>query len=315
MSEPSERRLQLLSGSGTPIPITALVVDDDASLLELARSILERDLGAAVTTARDAESALAAIQTHPPMIVLTDLNMPGLGGLELVEQMRKLNPDIPAVVMTAHGSEETAVEALRRGAASYVSKKLLHRDLAEIIHEVLSVRSEEYSYQKVHDCLHSAEYHWRLPNDRGLVRPIVSLLQKHLHRYRKLGADEIMRVGIALTEALVNAMVHGNLEVSSSLIGETSEPFNERIRKRMATEPYSRRVVHVDVFETPMEARYQIRDEGPGFDPAGIPDPTDPDNLEKGFGRGLLLIRTFMDEVFHNATGNQITLIKRATPI
>ena len=54
-----------------------------------------------------------------------------------------------------------------------------------------------------------------------------------------------------------------------------------------------------------------VRDEGPGFDPATLPDPTDPSNLERVGGRGLLLIRTFMDEVRHNESGNEITFVKR----
>ena len=62
---------------------------------------------------------------------------------------------------------------------------------------------------------------------------------------------------------------------------------------------------------SPAEAHFVIRDEGPGFDPSACPDPTDPANLEKRSGRGLLLIRTFMDEVAFNEAGNQITLVKR----
>ena len=53
-----------------------------------------------------------------------------------------------------------------------------------------------------------------------------------------------------------------------------------------------------------------IRDEGPGFDLSSLRDPTDPENLEKAGGRGLLLINAFMDEVRHNERGNQITMIK-----
>ena len=56
---------------------------------------------------------------------------------------------------------------------------------------------------------------------------------------------------------------------------------------------------------------FVIRDEGPGFDVTTLPDPTDPENLLKPSGRGLLLIRTFMDEATHNATGNEITLVRR----
>ena len=54
-----------------------------------------------------------------------------------------------------------------------------------------------------------------------------------------------------------------------------------------------------------------IRDEGPGFDTTTLPDPTDPANLEKRSGRGLLLIKAFMSEVRHNARGNEVTLIRR----
>ncbi len=61
-------------------------------------------------------------------------------------------------------------------------------------------------------------------------------------------------------------------------------------------------------------ATFVIRDEGNGFDPATLPDPTDPANLGKVSGRGLLLIQTFMDRVEHNAKGNQITMIKYRTP-
>jgi anti-sigma regulatory factor (Ser/Thr protein kinase) len=62
---------------------------------------------------------------------------------------------------------------------------------------------------------------------------------------------------------------------------------------------------------TRLEAVFAIRDEGQGFDPASLPDPTDPANLERISGRGLLLIQTFMDKVEHNESGNQITMTKR----
>jgi anti-sigma regulatory factor (Ser/Thr protein kinase) len=59
------------------------------------------------------------------------------------------------------------------------------------------------------------------------------------------------------------------------------------------------------------EAVWVIRDKGSGFDPSKLADPTDPENLLKSSGRGLFLIRTFMDEAHHSESGNQITMIKR----
>jgi anti-sigma regulatory factor (Ser/Thr protein kinase) len=65
---------------------------------------------------------------------------------------------------------------------------------------------------------------------------------------------------------------------------------------------------------TPHEVRYQITDEGPGFDVALVPDPRDEDRIDIASGRGLLMMRAFMDEVIFNDQGNQVTLVKRRAP-
>jgi anti-sigma regulatory factor (Ser/Thr protein kinase) len=70
--------------------------------------------------------------------------------------------------------------------------------------------------------------------------------------------------------------------------------------------------VEVEAHITRQEATFVIRDEGPGFDPRSLPDPTLPENIEKPCGRGLLLMRTFMDSVAFNSTGNEVTMIKRS---
>jgi anti-sigma regulatory factor (Ser/Thr protein kinase) len=72
--------------------------------------------------------------------------------------------------------------------------------------------------------------------------------------------------------------------------------------------------VFVETTHSAHEAVFVVRDEGKGFDPLQIPNPIDAENLDKPSGRGLLLIRTFMDEVRHNGQGNEITMIKRRTP-
>jgi anti-sigma regulatory factor (Ser/Thr protein kinase) len=72
--------------------------------------------------------------------------------------------------------------------------------------------------------------------------------------------------------------------------------------------------VRLTALQTRTSVTYVITDEGPGFDPSALPDPTDISQLERVSGRGLLLIRTFMDEVRHNDRGNEITMIKHLAP-
>jgi anti-sigma regulatory factor (Ser/Thr protein kinase) len=118
------------------------------------------------------------------------------------------------------------------------------------------------------------------------------------------------RVGIALEEALLNAIYHGNLEISSELKKNGDEPFHALARERRAQEPYAARRVRVVSRVSPKKATFVVTDEGPGFDVSKLPDPTDPENLDKPSGRGLLLMRTFMDDVRYNATGNRVTMTK-----
>jgi anti-sigma regulatory factor (Ser/Thr protein kinase) len=80
---------------------------------------------------------------------------------------------------------------------------------------------------------------------------------------------------------------------------------------RRNTEPYRDRRVHVRASLARDEAVYVVRDDGPGFDPTRLPNSADPTQLDRVGGRGLMLIRTFMDHVAHNPRGNEITMIKR----
>jgi CheY-like chemotaxis protein len=288
-----------------------LVVDDNPIDRHMAGGLVEKAGLTPVYAANGREALDALSQSDGMDLVLTDLLMPEMDGLELVKEVCDKYPLVPVILMTAFGSEEIAIEALRKGAASYVPKRNLAHDLAETLERVLSVSKAGRDQQRLLECLTQTESHFLLDNDPTLIPPLIGHLQENLARMKL--CDEIgrIRVSVALQEALVNAIQHGNLEISSQL-REDDEPLYYRlIEQRRAQKPYRTRRVQVIAKESPAEAAYVVRDEGPGFDPQTLPDPTDPCNLERCYGRGLLLIRTFMDEVYHNETGNQITLIKR----
>ncbi|MCC6858333.1 MAG: sigma-54-dependent Fis family transcriptional regulator [Bryobacterales bacterium] len=113
-----------------------LVVDDDENLRWVLQTQLE-DMGYAVTTAAGGQEALAAIERDPPALVLTDLKMPGLSGLELLEKVRSDCPELPVVLITAFGTIQSAVQAMKAGAYDYLTKPIDYDELALVVNRVL----------------------------------------------------------------------------------------------------------------------------------------------------------------------------------
>jgi anti-sigma regulatory factor (Ser/Thr protein kinase) len=203
------------------------------------------------------------------------------------------------------------MRALRDGAAGYVAKRNLARDLSRTLENVLALIRASSAQQQLMECFAESCSCYVLANDTSLVPPLVGRLQRQLEQKALFNENVLLRVSMAVREALVNAIEHGNLEVSSGLRERDDDSYVQEIRRRREMDPYRGRRVMISARETRDDVTYVIRDEGPGFNVAALPDPTDPENLEKASGRGLLLMRAFMDEVSHNASGNEITLVKR----
>src|SRR5574337_532323 len=102
---------------------TVLVVDDEKGQREILKTILESE-GFDVGVASGAQEALSAIQKNNFDLVFSDLKMPGVDGHELLKQINREKPSISIVIVTAHGSIDSAVEAIRHGAFDYLTKPL-----------------------------------------------------------------------------------------------------------------------------------------------------------------------------------------------
>lgn len=113
-----------------------LVVDDDENLRWVLKTQLE-DLGYLVSTAINGEEALAVIEKTSPALILTDLKMPGLSGMELLDKVRADYPEIPVVIITAFATVQSAVQAMRAGAYDYLTKPIDFDDLALAVTRVL----------------------------------------------------------------------------------------------------------------------------------------------------------------------------------
>jgi len=288
-----------------------LVVDDSAVDRSLVGGILQQDPELVLEFAVDGADAIERMETVSPDLVVTDLMMPKMNGLELVTAVRAQHPLVPVILTTSKGSEEVAAEALRRGASSYVPKRSLAKDLYQTVRRVLAISGHHRSHWRLMGCLTKSHTAFVLENDSTLFSPLICHLQEEICRLELCDEPERTRIGVALEEALSNALYHGNLGVDSQLREEDDDAYYALIEDRRRTEPYRDRRIHIEAHLSREEMSVVIRDEGRGFDPAALPDPTDPANIEKVSGRGVLLMKTFMDEVIYSDSGEAVTLVKR----
>ncbi len=299
-----------------------LVVDDSAIDRRLVGGLLSKASDWQIEYASDGSEALEHTEKSLPDLVVTDLHMPRMDGLELVRAMRDRHPEVPVILMTAYGSEAFAVEALEQGAASYVPKSQLADKLCETVREILARASAHRSYEELLSRLNRSEFTFfvELGNDASLIDPMVDLVQQTVARARLCDSSGQLRIGVALREALLNALLHGNLEISLEHMDNAREQLlRQRDLPIRPDQPDQRafrdRRIFVNVRVSTEEARFVIRDEGPGFDVSAIPSSWEPGGLEQQGSRSLSLIRALMDDVVYNEAGNEVTLIKRKEEI
>lgn len=123
-----------------------------------------------------------------------------------------------------------------------------------------------------------------IPSDPAEARRVQDEIEQHLHA-RRINEHDVFSIKLALEEALVNAIKHGNQM--------------DRAKK-----------IHIAYQLLADRFEIIIRDDGPGFDPSDVPDPTAFENLERPCGRGLMLMRHYMTEVFFTPRGNCVTMSK-----
>ncbi len=99
-----------------------LVIDDELDMLMLLRMIIEDNTDYEVDTTNNPSEALKMLTERDYDLVISDLKMPGMDGVELFDELREIKPGIPAIIITAYGSTETADEALKKGVADFITK-------------------------------------------------------------------------------------------------------------------------------------------------------------------------------------------------
>ncbi|HEX9842891.1 MAG TPA: ATP-binding protein, partial [bacterium] len=233
-----------------------------------------------------------------------------------------LDPDMGFIVVSGHGDTDDVIAALRLGARNFLRKPYSFAELEEAI--VLEARRyrlivEERARRRVE--LATEQFlvavdgmKFVLPNSLDWVNPLTFRLVGVMEAVGICNEQNRSNVALGLMEIITNAIEHGNLALSGPdkrgfmALGERE--YARELGRRADTEPYKGRKVRVNAAVNEHVAKITIEDEGRGFDYHDLPDPTDPENLFLPNGRGILLARSFIDEVHFAGRGNVCTLVQ-----
>ncbi|MCA8987054.1 MAG: ATP-binding protein [Planctomycetaceae bacterium] len=289
-----------------------LAVDDSPTFLELIRTIIEAEFaGAMVESTASLKRASEIVKANGCDAVVLELGEDDSELRQNFEEFRQEFPQLPIILSSIHGFDEQVQKAIELGAEGYVSKAHLHDELPSTLKSVLNALTYASSDSSLSNSLFREQTtKLSLPSHREVVGKIVRYIAQLIHAFNICTSREQMRVVLAVEEALVNAMYHGNLGVASDLRGVDDEAYFQLIHQRTTDPHYADRRVELTITVTNSLAKFVIRDQGAGFDVGQIPDPREDQNLELSHGRGIFLMRTFMDEVIFNSTGNEVIMIK-----
>lgn len=287
-----------------------LLVDDSAVDRLFLQGLLSKHEQFEIDIAVDGAMALEKMQVKVPDLVVTDMQMPNLDGLQLVEKIRAQYPHVPVILVTGEGSEDLACLALQRGAAGYVPKARCRELLPQTIEHVIQLTHSESSFKRLIDLSTLCQFKFLIDNDVTLIAPILELAQRMCAGMKICDEAGCMQIGVALEHAILNAIYHGNLEIATESVEDTT-----LMKQRLSELPYRDRKVRVEIRITQDEAQFVVRDEGPGFNVKEMASKARKVALTGGAGRGLFLMWAFMDSVTFDQNRNSIVMVKRRIPL
>lgn len=304
--------------------ISVLFVDDEEmirmSFAERFEDQFQVDLA---TNGKEALDKLKG--DHRYNVVVTDIRMPGMDGLEMIRHAREIDTDMGFIVVSGHGDTDDVIEALRLGARNFIRKPYSFAELERTIilesnryRLIAEERSREEGERMTEQFLVSVEaLTFELPNQLDWVNPITFRLVAMMEAAGLCDDSSRFNIALGLMELISNAIEHGNLGIANTvkrdLKSQGEQIYMAEVERRGTLPEYAGRKVTVTASINSDSATIRIQDDGDGFDYDSLPDPTDPENLFLPSGRGILLARSFIDDVEFSGKGNVVTL-KQSRP-
>ena len=156
---------------------TILIVDDEKNYLTILSAVLE-DEGFEVLTAIGGREALEVHKTSDLDLIVTDMKMPAMDGIELLENIKSVDPDLPIIMMTAHGTVDKAVEAMQKGAYSYILKPFDNERLIIYVKKAISMYQVVKENRRLRDAVESQYHFGNIIGKSKKMRDIFDTIQK-----------------------------------------------------------------------------------------------------------------------------------------
>lgn len=286
-----------------------LIVEDDPA----SRSYLKRTLESQDHQTRVAKDGLAGLQIFKewrPDLVFSDIKMPKMDGLELLEEIRKLNTDTIVVMITAYGCEEFAIRALQSRANNFLKKPARHAELLPLIEKYAAIVESIDITQKEFGAVIKPELNKIIDNRIKLVPRIVARMV--LETGKAFDKEKRLDIRLGLVEVLMNAIEHGNLGITFE---EKSQALKENelealYKNRLKNSKFADRRVTIEFKPDKDECEWVVTDGGDGFNwQKAIERAKTRDILELN-SRGVVIIQHHFDEVEYLGSGNKIRVKK-----
>jgi len=263
--------------------IRILVFEPDTDFRLFLAKVLE-DEGYIVFCAENGQEAWKVIQESRVDLIISDIDPEDHSGLDLLRNLRAHATPIPFAALTSVDTTGHAVEALCNGAFSFIQKGCPVKDIVSLCRKGVNLRRELAECRNVHPYC-NMNVAFCIPSEEKYISGVIA----HATRLAEEMGFSRERFGLfiwlGLREAILNAIHHGNRE-----------------------DPDLK--VKIEITITPEEIRMVIIDKGDGFDLEAVPDPRNLEHARKMHGRGVMLLKCYMDSVVYNEKGNKVCLVK-----
>ena len=259
-----------------------LVVDDEKDVRDTLSEMIE-SLGSEVAVAENGVKALDRVKTERIDLIITDLSMPEMSGLDLIVEAKRVSPNIPIAVISAYGNVENTTYALTRGAFSFIAKPFKMSQIKDMIRKGKQLRELSLGTYALMDWVRS-ETDMTFPSQENLFPSAILFVLKEC-QWRGIEDDaRLENIAICLEELLSNALIHGNRNNKEKQIA---------LRMRFDAERFI----------------LAVKDEGDGFDAQTYLEKIRNNQAVIPEKRGLFITDLLVDELQFNEKGNEVTAV------